>query len=43
MVPIELYQIASRGRKLPPGFEDFSRFLNGYIAQWAEPWSPKFA
>jgi len=43
MVPIELYQIASRGRKLPPGFEDFSGFLRSYIAEWAEPWSPKFA
>ena len=43
VVPIELCQIASRGRKLPPGFEDFTRFLKSYIAEWAEPWSPKFA
>jgi len=43
VVPIELCQIASRGRKLPPGFEDFTGFLKSYIAQWAEPWSPKFA
>jgi len=28
---------------MPPGFEDFSRFLKSYIAQWAEPWSPGFA
>lgn len=39
LVPIELYQIASRGRKLPTGFEDFSRFLRSYIAEWAEPWT----
>ena len=43
VVPIDLCQIASRGRKLPPGFEDFTRFLKSYIAEWAEPWSPKFA
>src|SRR6266700_1125808 len=42
VVPIELHQIASRGRKPPPGFEDFSRFLKSYIAEWAGPWSPKF-
>src|SRR6267143_508174 len=43
VVPVDLCQIASRGRKMPPGFEDFTRFLKSYIAQWAEPWSPKFA
>ncbi|HYS77135.1 MAG TPA: LysR substrate-binding domain-containing protein, partial [Burkholderiales bacterium] len=43
MVPIELCQIAGRGRKQPPGFEDFTRFLKSYIAEWAEPWSPKVA
>ena len=43
VVPIDLCQIASRGRKLPPGLEDFTRFLKRYVAQWAEPWSPKFA
>jgi len=43
VVPIDLCQIASRGRKMPPGFEDFTGFLKSYIAQWAEPWSPKFA
>src|SRR6266567_1863110 len=30
IVPIDLCQIASRGRKLPPGLEDFSRFLKSY-------------
>lgn len=39
MVPIELYQIVNRGRKLPPGTEDFTGFLKDYIAEWAEPWS----
>jgi DNA-binding transcriptional LysR family regulator len=43
MVPIDLCQITSRGRKQPPGFEDFAGFLKSYIAEWAEPWSPKFA
>ncbi len=43
VVPIELCQIASRGRKQPSGLEDFTRYLKSYIAEWAEPWSSKFA
>ena len=40
VVPVDLYQIASRGRKLPAGAEDFTAFLTSYIAEWAQPWSP---
>jgi DNA-binding transcriptional LysR family regulator len=38
VVPIELCQIVNRGRKLPPGTEDFTGFLKSHIAEWAEPW-----
>ncbi len=37
-VPVDLYQIVNRGRKLPPGAEDFTGFVKSYIAEWAEPW-----
>jgi hypothetical protein len=40
VVPVDLYQIANRGRKLPPGAEDFTAYLTSYIAEWAQPWSP---
>jgi DNA-binding transcriptional LysR family regulator len=40
VVPIELYQIVNRGRKLPPAAEGFTRFLRNYIAVWAGPWNP---
>jgi len=40
VVPIELYQIVNRGKKLPPAAEAFTRFLRSYIAEWAEPWNP---
>ena len=40
VVPIELYQIVSRGKKLPAAAEAFTRFLRNYIAEWAEPWKP---
>jgi LysR family carnitine catabolism transcriptional activator len=40
VVPIDLYRISSRARELPPGAEGFTAFLTGYIAEWAEPWSP---
>ena len=43
VVPIDLYQISSRARELPPGAEDFTAFLTSYIAEWAEPWSPPAA
>ena len=40
VVPVDLYQISSRARELPPGAEGFTAFLASYIAEWAEPWSP---
>jgi DNA-binding transcriptional LysR family regulator len=40
VVPVELYEIADRGRKLPDGAAQFNDFLKGYIAQWAEQPSP---
>jgi DNA-binding transcriptional LysR family regulator len=44
VVPVDLYQIADRGRRLPAGTEEFNEFLKGYIAQWAaEPSPPGFA
>jgi len=43
VVPIDLYRISSRARELPPGAEGFTAFLTGYIAEWAEPWSPPAA
>jgi DNA-binding transcriptional LysR family regulator len=41
-VPAGLYEIVDRGRKLPPGAEEFSAFLRQYITSWAEPWSLAF-
>jgi DNA-binding transcriptional LysR family regulator len=38
-VATDLYQVVSRGRKLPAGAEGFTRFLRNYISEWAEPWS----
>jgi hypothetical protein len=44
VVPVDLYEIADRGRRLPAGTEEFNEFLKGYIAQWAdEPSPPDFA
>jgi DNA-binding transcriptional LysR family regulator len=40
VVPIELYQIVNRGKKLPAAAEAFTRFLRTYIAEWAAPWNP---
>jgi hypothetical protein len=34
-VPIEFYQIRNRGRELSPEAEEFTTFLQGYIARWA--------
>jgi len=34
-VPIDFYQIRSRGRKLSAAAEEFTTFLRGYIARWA--------
>jgi DNA-binding transcriptional LysR family regulator len=42
-VSVDLFEIVDRGRKLPPGAEEFSAFLKGYIAHWAQPWSPASA
>lgn len=44
VVPVELYEVADRGRKLPKGAAEFNEFLKSYIAQWAdEPSPPDFA
>ena len=34
-VLVDFYQIRNRGRKLSPAAEEFSTFLQGYIARWA--------
>lgn len=34
-VTLDFHQIRSRGRTLPAAAEDFTRFLQGYIARWA--------
>jgi DNA-binding transcriptional LysR family regulator len=34
-VSVDFYQIRDRGRKLSPAAEEFSAFLQGYIARWA--------
>ncbi len=34
-VPVDFYQIRNRGRKLSPSAEEFTTFLQGYIARWA--------
>jgi DNA-binding transcriptional LysR family regulator len=39
VVPIEVYQLVNRGKKLPVAAEAFTRFLRSYIAEWAEPWN----
>ena len=35
VVSLEFYQISNRGKKLPPGADDFTFFLQSYIARWA--------
>ena len=35
VVSLDFYQISNRGRKLPPGAEEFKSFLQNYIARWA--------
>lgn len=32
---LDFHQIRNRGRKLPPAAEEFTSFLQGYIARWA--------
>ena len=34
-VTLDFYQIRKRGRKLPPVADEFTAFLQGYIARWA--------
>ena len=41
-VPVDMCEIYDRGRKLPPGADEFNDFLKGFIDQWAEP-TPDFA
>jgi DNA-binding transcriptional LysR family regulator len=35
VVNLEFHQISNRGKKLPPGAEEFTAFLKAYIARWA--------
>jgi LysR family carnitine catabolism transcriptional activator len=35
VVNLDLYQISDRGKQLPTGTEDFTAFLQSYIARWA--------
>jgi DNA-binding transcriptional LysR family regulator len=37
---IDFVQIMDRGRKLPPGADEFNDFLKRYIAQWADVGAP---
>jgi DNA-binding transcriptional LysR family regulator len=39
VVAVDFYQITSRGRPLPAGAEEFTRVLQGYIAELAQSWS----
>jgi LysR family carnitine catabolism transcriptional activator len=35
VVNLEFHQISNRGKKLPPGADEFAAFLKTYIARWA--------
>ena len=35
VVNLEFHQISNRGKKLPPGANEFTAFLKSYIARWA--------
>ena len=35
VVTLDFHQIQQRGKKLPPEAEDFTTFLQRYIARWA--------
>lgn len=35
VVNLDFHQISDRGKKLPPGAEEFTSFLQSYIARWA--------
>ena len=40
VVSVDFQQIMDRGRKLPPGAEEFNEFLKAYVAQWAGACAP---
>lgn len=40
VVPVDFYQVTRRDHTLPPGADGFTRFLQGYIAEWAKAWPP---
>ena len=35
VVNVDFCRISLRGKRLPPGTEDFTTFLQSYIARWA--------
>jgi LysR family transcriptional regulator, carnitine catabolism transcriptional activator len=35
VVNVDFSRVSLRGKKLPPGADDFTTFLQGYIARWA--------
>jgi LysR family transcriptional regulator, carnitine catabolism transcriptional activator len=35
VVPVDFFQIRNRGRKLSPTVDEFTVFLQGYVARWA--------
>ena len=36
VVPVDLLQMVSRGRQLPPSAAGFTEFLRSHIAEWGE-------
>jgi LysR family transcriptional regulator, carnitine catabolism transcriptional activator len=43
VVNLDFYQISNRGKKLPPGADEFTALLKTYIAKWDGPWSALLA
>lgn len=43
MVPMDLYEIHDRGRKLPRGADEFMDFLKSFIQRWSDPAPPDIA
>jgi hypothetical protein len=35
VVEMNLYLISNRGKRLPPGAEEFTAFLESFITRWA--------
>ena len=35
VVNLDFFRISLRGKRLPPGADEFTAFLQGYIARWA--------